>query len=324
MPFRTRFDCLWCGNPWTARGPDDLEGWAQLCPDCVGKAGTSRFLRGRVRGAIAERGPASGGPGRVAVGRSCRYPAVSAADHRPPRPSPTTGTCAAAATSAAPSTTPPGMPSSTPSPAGSTAARSPAGSSEPAAGVGFFSPLLAARGEPTRRTPTATRSISPGSACSPTACVPTSTSRTPGPPRRRRRGARAADALVAAFLLGRVRRARLDAAAVRSASGSGSAARSPSSSCGPTPAGGPPPGVRGPGTTPWPSRPRSPGPGSRTWSSPRLAGSSSPRRQRPPEGPDPGGILRRDVPPGEVHDRDRRLRRHGRGDDRRPARAATS
>jgi SAM-dependent methyltransferase len=62
MPFRTAFDCLWCGTAWTTRGQDDLEGWAQLCPDCVGKAGDNEFLRFRVRDALAERGG-----GRTAV-----------------------------------------------------------------------------------------------------------------------------------------------------------------------------------------------------------------------------------------------------------------
>ena len=59
MPYRARFDCLWCGTAWAARGPDDLEGWAQLCPDCLGRAGSNAFLRGRVRTAI-ERRAASG------------------------------------------------------------------------------------------------------------------------------------------------------------------------------------------------------------------------------------------------------------------------
>jgi SAM-dependent methyltransferase len=58
VPFRSAFDCLWCGTAWTVRGPDDLEGWAQLCPDCVGKAGANEFLRFRVRDALAERGGA--------------------------------------------------------------------------------------------------------------------------------------------------------------------------------------------------------------------------------------------------------------------------
>src|SRR4051794_33774643 len=60
MPFRSSFDCLWCGTPWTVRGADDVEGWAQLCPDCVGKAGDNDFLRFRLREAITERGASSG------------------------------------------------------------------------------------------------------------------------------------------------------------------------------------------------------------------------------------------------------------------------
>jgi SAM-dependent methyltransferase len=56
MPFRERFDCLWCGTPHVTRAPSDLEGWAQLCPACLGKAGTNPFLRARLRDALAERG----------------------------------------------------------------------------------------------------------------------------------------------------------------------------------------------------------------------------------------------------------------------------
>jgi demethylmenaquinone methyltransferase/2-methoxy-6-polyprenyl-1,4-benzoquinol methylase len=58
MPFRSGFHCLWCGTAWTTRGPDDLEGWAQLCPGCVGKAGDNGFLRFRLRQALTERGAA--------------------------------------------------------------------------------------------------------------------------------------------------------------------------------------------------------------------------------------------------------------------------
>ena len=60
MPFRPTFDCLWCGTAHTCRGADDLEGWAQLCPDCVGKAGDNGFLRFRLRQALTERGAAAG------------------------------------------------------------------------------------------------------------------------------------------------------------------------------------------------------------------------------------------------------------------------
>ena len=65
MPFRGSFDCLWCGTAHTTRGSDDLEGWAQLCPDCVGKAGDNGFLRFRLRQALTERGAATKGDGRT-------------------------------------------------------------------------------------------------------------------------------------------------------------------------------------------------------------------------------------------------------------------
>ena len=72
MPFRSSFDCLWCGTSYVARGPDDIEGWAQLCPDCIAKAGDNGFLRFRLRGAITERGragvPAGVGPTAANVG----------------------------------------------------------------------------------------------------------------------------------------------------------------------------------------------------------------------------------------------------------------
>ena len=59
VAYRETFDCLWCGASHTCRTPDDIEGWAQLCPDCVGKAGDNGFLRFRLREALAERGRAS-------------------------------------------------------------------------------------------------------------------------------------------------------------------------------------------------------------------------------------------------------------------------
>ena len=71
MPFRASFDCLWCGTAHTCRGPDDIEGWAQLCSDCVGKAGENGFLRFRLRQAITERGRAA-----VATGPRGTAPAV--------------------------------------------------------------------------------------------------------------------------------------------------------------------------------------------------------------------------------------------------------
>ncbi|HEX5823172.1 MAG TPA: hypothetical protein VFY18_01825, partial [Candidatus Limnocylindrales bacterium] len=52
---RSTFDCLWCGRSWTVRSPDDLEGFARLCPDCLGKAGDNEFLRFRLRAALEAR-----------------------------------------------------------------------------------------------------------------------------------------------------------------------------------------------------------------------------------------------------------------------------
>jgi demethylmenaquinone methyltransferase/2-methoxy-6-polyprenyl-1,4-benzoquinol methylase len=56
VPFHATFSCLWCGTPHTTRGDEDLEGWAQLCPACIGKAGENEFIRFRVRQALSERG----------------------------------------------------------------------------------------------------------------------------------------------------------------------------------------------------------------------------------------------------------------------------
>ena len=55
---RPSFDCLWCGRPWTIRSSDDLEGWARLCPDCLGRAGDNAFLRFRLRNALESRAAA--------------------------------------------------------------------------------------------------------------------------------------------------------------------------------------------------------------------------------------------------------------------------
>ena len=53
--FHASFACLWCGRPHTTRTPDDLEGWAQLCPDCVGRAQDNEFLRFRLREGLRRR-----------------------------------------------------------------------------------------------------------------------------------------------------------------------------------------------------------------------------------------------------------------------------
>jgi SAM-dependent methyltransferase len=63
VPFKATFACLWCGTTHATRSADDLEGWAQLCPDCLGKAGDNGFLRFRLHAAIKERGAAAHGPG---------------------------------------------------------------------------------------------------------------------------------------------------------------------------------------------------------------------------------------------------------------------
>ncbi|MDQ3493896.1 MAG: class I SAM-dependent methyltransferase [Chloroflexota bacterium] len=55
MPFRESFDCLWCGRAHKTRSGEDLEGWAALCPECVGRAGDNGFLRFRLRAALEER-----------------------------------------------------------------------------------------------------------------------------------------------------------------------------------------------------------------------------------------------------------------------------
>lgn len=63
------FDCLWCGGAWQARGADDLELLARLCPDCLARAGDNPFLRFRLRAALEARaavGPGSSGGSRPA------------------------------------------------------------------------------------------------------------------------------------------------------------------------------------------------------------------------------------------------------------------
>lgn len=61
MPFRARFECLWCGRTWDTRSDDDLEGWATLCPECLGRADDNGFLRGRLRTGLRERAAAVSG-----------------------------------------------------------------------------------------------------------------------------------------------------------------------------------------------------------------------------------------------------------------------
>jgi SAM-dependent methyltransferase len=72
MPFRPSFDCLWCGRRWETRAAEDLEGWAQLCADCLGSAGDNEFRRARLRAGLAERAVSGRGDGEA--------PAASVAD----------------------------------------------------------------------------------------------------------------------------------------------------------------------------------------------------------------------------------------------------
>ena len=74
------FDCLWCGTKWTTRSPDDLEGWARLCPDCLGRAGDNPFLRFRLRDALTARAAAGGSQSEVTPLGESPPPAMPAAD----------------------------------------------------------------------------------------------------------------------------------------------------------------------------------------------------------------------------------------------------
>jgi SAM-dependent methyltransferase len=94
VPFRPTFDCLWCGTAHTCRGPDDLEGWAQLCPDCVGKAGDNGFLRFRLRQALTERGAAAGA---TATATGAAATATASETHAPSAPTPAAPSAAVAA-----------------------------------------------------------------------------------------------------------------------------------------------------------------------------------------------------------------------------------
>jgi ubiquinone/menaquinone biosynthesis C-methylase UbiE len=87
VPFRASFSCLWCGTDHTTRSADDLEGWAQLCPVCVGKAGDNQFLRFRLRQALAERSAAARGAAlpvataaAASAGSTTTEPSVARAD----------------------------------------------------------------------------------------------------------------------------------------------------------------------------------------------------------------------------------------------------
>lgn len=85
MPFRRRFACLWCGTDWQVRSDDDLEGWAALCPDCLGQADHNGFLRSRLRIALRERARAAA-PVADSVPAAASAPVVSPAATAAPEP----------------------------------------------------------------------------------------------------------------------------------------------------------------------------------------------------------------------------------------------
>jgi SAM-dependent methyltransferase len=57
--FAAQFNCLWCGRPHRARSSDDLEGYARLCPECIGRAQDNEFLRFRLHEGLRARAAAS-------------------------------------------------------------------------------------------------------------------------------------------------------------------------------------------------------------------------------------------------------------------------
>ena len=65
------------------RSSDDLEGWAQLCPDCVGKAGDNGFLRFRLRQALTERSAAARGGAPADAGAGSGTTTTTTAPSRP-------------------------------------------------------------------------------------------------------------------------------------------------------------------------------------------------------------------------------------------------
>ncbi len=262
MPFRSRFDCLWCGDAWTARGPADLEGWAQLCPTCLGRAGSNAFLRGRLRIALAERAAearagadAEAGTDAGAESRAGAEPRAGVRDERSaPRAAPILRRPARAT---------PAFPDDwflrrgpfERGPVHDTAWAAELDAVtrwldaqplhgrilEPAAGVGFFSPLLAERGELHATDPDGaaldiarSRLVAHRLRAHLHVAEPWARPSPDDPP---------FDGLVAAFLLGRVRGAGVDPAAALLRARLRQGARLAVIDLRPDPAGGPPPRI---------------------------------------------------------------------------------
>jgi SAM-dependent methyltransferase len=55
------FNCLWCGRPHQPRTADDIEAHARLCPECIGRAQDNEFLRFRLREGLRARAEAARG-----------------------------------------------------------------------------------------------------------------------------------------------------------------------------------------------------------------------------------------------------------------------
>ena len=66
--FQASFNCLWCGRPHQTRGADDIEGFALLCPECVGRAQDNEFLRFRLREGLRARTAVQAQPASTPVG----------------------------------------------------------------------------------------------------------------------------------------------------------------------------------------------------------------------------------------------------------------
>lgn len=62
IAFSASFNCLWCGRPHQTRTPTGLEGWARLCSECVGRAQDNEFLRFRLREGLRLRAAAEAKP----------------------------------------------------------------------------------------------------------------------------------------------------------------------------------------------------------------------------------------------------------------------
>jgi demethylmenaquinone methyltransferase/2-methoxy-6-polyprenyl-1,4-benzoquinol methylase len=55
------FECLWCGRLVEPRRPDDLEVFARLCSECIGRADENQFIRFRLKRGLAARAGSGGG-----------------------------------------------------------------------------------------------------------------------------------------------------------------------------------------------------------------------------------------------------------------------